>query len=366
MQSGKSKPLSRARLRKHLNADALITVVRRELEKVPDLRKGSTKISVADAAMSAFAMFSLKDPSLLAFEKRWSARDHNLHSLYRIGDVPSDTSMREILDEISPTPLRSPFRAVFKQLQRGKALEPMTFLNGHHILALDGTGYFSSEKLHSEFCLRKTDSRNGKTTYYLQMMGGALVHPDFKEVIPLTPEVIRREDGATKNDCERNAAARFLETFRKEHPHLKVIVTEDALSPNAPHIEVLQRLDLRFILAVKPGDHAFLFDKIDEAVTKGEATEFHIDDPHARQKLHYFRFVNDLPLNQSRQDLRVNVLEYWEATPKGIQRFSWITDFRITRDNASDIMRAGRARWKIESAPQAHGREVQYELTRCA
>ncbi len=95
--------------------------------------------------MSAFAMFSLKDPSLLAFEKRWSPRDHNLHALYHIEKVPADSTMREILDEVSPRAFRSAFREIFSRLQRGKALAQMTVLDGHYILALDGTGYFSSE-----------------------------------------------------------------------------------------------------------------------------------------------------------------------------------------------------------------------------
>jgi hypothetical protein len=349
MKRPERKPPSKARLRKHLNADALIAGVRREWEKLPDFRNVSPKIPIADVAMSAFAMFSLKDPSLLAFEKRWTARDHNLHSLYRIGTIPSDTTMREILDTISPMKLRPAFRTVFTQLQRGKVLEEMTVLDGHLLLALDGTGYFSSEKLHSEFCLEKTDSRTGKTTYYLQMMGAALVHPDFKEVIPLAPEPICREDGTTKNDCERNAAKRFLEKLRTEHPHLKIIVTEDALSPNAPHIEILQRLNLRFILGVKPGDHAFLFQKADEAATNGHSVEFDLPDPCDPDKLHYFRYVNNLPLNKPHPELRVNLLEYWQDTSKGVLRLSWITDFAITRENAFTIMRAGRARWKIEN-----------------
>jgi hypothetical protein len=89
MKPSKDAPSSKIRLRKHLNADALVRAVRREFEKIPDPRKGRPQISFADAGMSAFAMFSLKDPSLLAFEKRWSARDHNLHALYHIEKIPA-------------------------------------------------------------------------------------------------------------------------------------------------------------------------------------------------------------------------------------------------------------------------------------
>jgi len=44
------------------------------------------------------------------------------------------------------------------------------------------------------------------------------------------------------------------------------------------------------------------------------------------------------------------VLEYWEIHPDGkVQHFSWITDFLLIPENVWDIMRGGRARWKIEN-----------------
>jgi hypothetical protein len=81
------------------------------------------------------------------------------------------------------------------------------------------------------------------------MLGAALIHPDKREVIPLMPEPIVKQDGTEKNDCERNAAKRFVTKFRQDHPHLKVIVTEDSLSSNAPHLETLQEHNMRYILA---------------------------------------------------------------------------------------------------------------------
>jgi hypothetical protein len=58
-------------------------------------------------------------------------------------------------------------------------------------------------------------------------VGAVIVHPDFSdEVFPLAPEPIQLQDGATRNDCERNAARRWLKQFRQEHPHLRIIVTE--------------------------------------------------------------------------------------------------------------------------------------------
>jgi hypothetical protein len=104
--------------------------------------------------MSAFAMFSLKAPSLLAFDKE--STDDNLQRVYGIGRVSCDTSMREILDPVEPEHLRSAFKGACRRLQPGKALEEMVFVEGHYLLALDGTGYFSSKQIHCDSCLEKT------------------------------------------------------------------------------------------------------------------------------------------------------------------------------------------------------------------
>ena len=337
------------RLRKDLNADALFATVRDAFAPVPDARSGAVKISVPDALMSAFALFSLKDPSLLAFDERRRSCDPNLHSIYGIGTVPCDSQMREILDPIDPDGLRPAFRAVFAQAQRGNALEPFVFLDGCYLVSLDGTEFYRSEKMGSPACMRRVDKKTGKTTYYQQMLGAVIVHPDRREVIPLFPEIIRNTDGQTKNDCERNAARRWLEKFRQDHPKLPVIVTEDALSPNAPHIRELWKHDCHFILGVKPGDHSFLFDYIAAAHAEGLMTEYECVDPDDAQITHRFRFLDQVPLNQSNLDVLVTFVEYWEVGPKATKHFSWVTDLTVTTDTVYAIMRGGRARWRIEN-----------------
>jgi hypothetical protein len=332
-----------------LNADTLIKLVREDFQKIPDHRADNSKISVDDALMAGLAIFQLKEPSLLAFDKRRKEEPDNLHTIWGIGTIPCDSQMRTILDPIELSSLRAPFRSAFRQLQRGKDFEKMTFLDGHYLLSCDGTGFYSSEEVSSPYCLTKKN-KNGKTLYHQQMYAASFVHPDHKEVIPVFPEMIIKRDGSTKNDCERNAARRFLEEYRREHPHLKTIVVEDGLSSNAPHIKDLQRLDLRFILGAKPGDHQYLFEQVDLALEQGKVTEFDYTDPDDPEKIHYFRFINQVPLNLANPDLPVNFLEYWQVDKNDkITKFSWVTDLTVTRENVVDIMRAGRARWKIEN-----------------
>ena len=116
--------------RKHLSADALFRLVRSSFANITDARGEEVEIPLTDALMSAFAMFSLTSPSLLTFDKQRA--EGNLQTIYGIGHVPCDTRMRERLDPVLPASLRPSFTSVFRQLQRGKALASMVFLNGHY------------------------------------------------------------------------------------------------------------------------------------------------------------------------------------------------------------------------------------------
>jgi hypothetical protein len=323
----------------------LFKLVRRGFGKIEEHRVMNIEIDLADALMSGFAMFSLKDPSLLAFDQR-RAKPENLRQVFGIEKIPSDTQLRVILDEVKPEGLRPLFKTVFQQLQRGKVLEKMTFMGKYYLASIDGTGYFSSKTVHCESCLQRQNRRTGEITYSHQMLGVALVHPDEKAVIPLAPEPIIKQDGQEKNDCERNAAKRLLAKLRQDYPRLPLIIVEDALSANAPHLKEIKRHRFRFIVGVKPGDHRYLFDFVAQAHTAGKTTGFEIMEGDV---IHRFRFLNDVPLNEANPEVRVNFLEYWEIKGDKQQHFTWITDFTISPNNAFNLMRGGRSRWKIEN-----------------
>ena len=81
---------------------------------------------------------------------------------------------------LGPNDGEEPFKVGLRALQRGKVLEEMVFVDGHYLLALDGTGYFSSKAIHCESCLEK-HHKNGAVTYSHQMLGAAFIHPDKRD-----------------------------------------------------------------------------------------------------------------------------------------------------------------------------------------
>ena len=284
--------------RKRLSADALINMLHSEFAKFPEVRSGNVKIPLQDALMSGYAVFALKDSSLLDFDRRRKEEDPNLKRVFGLSQVPCDTQLRAILDKVNPELLRRIYKRVFARLQRGKALEQMRFLDNYYLISGDGTGYYSSQKVVNSQCQEKKSSSTGEITFYQQCYAAALVNPNLREVIPLFPEPMIKQDGQTKNDCERNASRRFMEGFRKDHPHLPVVILEDALHSNAPHIRDLQRHNLRFIIGAKQSDHKHLFRQADLAEKEGRAVSLTLNDPKNPRIKHYFFFVNDLPLNQ--------------------------------------------------------------------
>ena len=337
--------MAKQAFRDSLSLPGLLAEARHCFEKVPDTKSGCS-IPLADHLMSGLAVFGLKYPSLLQFDQDSNTEiiRSNLQSLYGIEQAPSDTYLRERLDEVDPRSLRKAYRKLFSVLQRGKGLEGFDYLEGHYLLSVDGTGYFSSPEIHCDQCCEK-HHRDGRTTYYHQLLGAVLVHPDCREVFPLAPEPILKQDGARKNDCERNAGKRLLKDIRREHPHLKLIVVEDALASNAPHIRLLRDLKYRFILGTKQKDHKFLFDWIDQT-----ADTAHCEHTDEAGVSHRFRYLNGAPLNYANFDLEVNFLEYWETRPDGkTLHFAWVTDFPVSETNLMSLMRGARARWKVEN-----------------
>jgi Transposase DDE domain len=328
-----------------LSADVLLGVVRAEFEQVPDQRADNATLGLADALMSGYALFALKDPSLLAFDER-RLTDRNLHTIFKIGQVPSDTQMRTLLDDVALADLRPVYRRVHQALAARGQLRPYVFLEESYLVSLDGTGYFSSKKVHCPACQQKVNAKTGEITYYHQLLGGVIIHPDLPQVIPVMPEPIVRLDGEAKNDCERNAAKRFLDQLASDYPERVFTITEDALSPNAPHIREIRRHGYHFILGVKEGDHTHLFEQVAQARQAERTTEYEVTEG---QTVHRFSFINGVALNQANPDLLVNFIEYWESRPGKTQYFSWVTDFTVTVANVMQLMRGGRARWKVEN-----------------
>lgn len=350
------------KIKKYLNGNQFIEDIKHDFKKVTDPRSTSM-IPLDDALMSAFAMFQLKFPSLLKFEETRKSKASNLNRIFKIAKTPSDTQMREIIDRVETNELELVFKTLFKRLQEAKVLEQYKYIGDYVLISSDGTGTFSSDKVHCECCIEKYHKGSKATTYHHQCLAQSIVHPEKSTVIPLCPEIIKKEDGFAKNDCEYNASKRSWIKFRKDHPQLKSIVIEDGLSANNPHIELLKKLDLRYIIVAKELGNASLFNAVTARESSLQDVRTLIKNKTIGEKVKkdvqtIYRFVNSVSLNQQEGAQVVNFVELIETTSwvslkgeekRSVVKYAWITDLEVSESNVEKICIAGRSRWKIEN-----------------
>ncbi len=94
----------------------IISFLKEYFNSIPDPRNGNNiTIPLSDALMSAYAMFSLKFPSLLKFENdlQDETRKNNLKNMFKIDQVASDTQTRAIVDEVPTSAFRNLYKNIF-------------------------------------------------------------------------------------------------------------------------------------------------------------------------------------------------------------------------------------------------------------
>jgi hypothetical protein len=164
------------------------------------------------------------------------------------------------------------------------------------------------------------------------------------------PEQIVNSDGATKQDCEINAAKRFVKRLRGDFPQLGLMIGGDALFSKRPIIEEVLNLRMHYLFAAKPSDHKYMFEWV-EAYNQLPKVEF-LDEKCRR---HCYEWMNGVPLNGDKESMSVNFLQckIVGKNKKGneeiLYKNSWVTDILISKENIKTLVKAGRCRWKNEN-----------------
>jgi hypothetical protein len=136
--------------------------------------------------------------------------------------------MRGLLDALDPSLLRPLFDAGFLPLLKAGIIREYQYWQQFVIVSVDGVEHFSSTKVHCPSCITRKHG-NGELSYHHAGLAAVIVHPQQTEVFPLDFEPILRQDGAEKNDCERNAAKRLCEELHEAYHDLPILLVEDAL-----------------------------------------------------------------------------------------------------------------------------------------
>lgn len=332
----------------------MLAGVRRSLEAVPEHRTGQNiQYSIADGGLSAFAVFFLQSPSFLSFQKqmqRQQGRD-NAKSMFGIEHIPSDAQIRNLLDPVAPSALREPFWDVFGLLQAGGHLERYR-VAGTYLLSMDGTWYFTSEKVHCPNC---TVYEHAEGTRYAHLvMAAVLSAPGLPHVLALEPEFIVPQDGHEKQDCEQQAIKRWVKRNARRFEPWSVTVLTDDLHSHQPLCEMLVENKMHFIMTCKPESHPTLYQEVESLTDVPGAHETHVVRRWHRNHYEQWRYhwVTHVPLRTGDDTLYVNWLELTvvrEDTGEQTYYNTWVTSHELTVNTVEEVGDAGRTRWKVEN-----------------
>jgi hypothetical protein len=333
----------------------MLAGVHHSMEAIPEHRRGrNTQYSIADAGLSAFSTFFLQSPSFLAFQKQMKKQQgrDNAKSMFGIENIPSDAQIRNLLDPIVPDALREPFWDIYRLMQASGHLERYRQVAGTYLCSMDGTWYFSSEKIHCPNCT--VYEHEGRTLYAHMLMAAVLSAPGQPHVLALEPEFIVPQDGHDKQDCEQQAIKRWVRRNGERFEPWSVTVLADDLHSHQPLCELLLENKFHFVLTCKPESHPTLYQELELLTRVQDAHQTHTvrrwKDNHYEQWRYHW--VVQGPIRTGAKALRVNWCEVTvirEDSGEQVYYNAWITSHELTTKTIEEVADAGRARWKVEN-----------------
>jgi hypothetical protein len=331
----------------------------------PDARKGrGGNIEISDFGVSAFSMFFMQSASFLAYQRgleKGQGRS-NGQTLFGIGRIPSDNYIR---DKLADPALLQPCFERMETLLTGPPLrQAFGRLGGRTLIAWDGTQYFCSQKLGCPNCLTRERS-NGTTENYHCLLSATVVAPGHSKVVPLMPEFVATQDGAEKQDCDRNAVKRWFAKHGARLAPLRPIFLGDDLFACHPVGKMVTDAGDDFIFTRKATSHKPLYDFIDGAELSRRVEK--IRRRNAKETFRY-RWIEAVPIRDGKDALLVNWIGFEIVDAKGKVKYSkaWVTSLPVSQDNVAEIVACGRARWKIENESfnvlKNHGYELEHNF----
>lgn len=331
----------------------LVGSLRQTLAGLPDRRTGQNRsYAMADFGLGAFAVFFTQSPSFLAHQQamQTARRGNNAQSLFGIQAIPSDNQIRQMLDPVAPESLFPVYDDIYNALRQAGILQTFRGVHDSTLIALDGTWYHSSHKIHCAGC-SSLEHTNGQTTYYHSALTPVIVAPGRPEVISLRPEFITPQDGHTKQDCEIAAAKRWLEQNTTRYLQGTVTFLGDDLYAHQPFARRALLYGFHFLFTCKPDSHPTLYRWVNLLQAPDLGTLQLRLKAGSQWHTYAYRWANQVPLAEGDDALKVNWGELTITDPQGnvLYHNAWITDWPLTEKNVAAVVASGRARWKIEN-----------------
>jgi hypothetical protein len=339
------------------------------LSEIEDHRRKST-YELTELITSCIAMYVFKSGSRNAFNnQRQEAKfKKNYEKLFHL-KLPHPDTVDDVMRCLPEDILEQLKNEMLNTLLNKRSLHPYRYQDKWFTVAIDGTGVVSFQHEHCSQCLHST-SKNGKTTYFHNVLEAKLVTPNGFSISLATEWIENPETEYDKQDCERKAFVRLAEKLKQNFPRLPICLLVDGLYPYQGFFKTCLDNNWKFISTFKDGNLPSVWEEINELLPL-------MPNNHRQIRRHYkssmlgqdYCWVNDIDYC----GFKLHWIECIETKTNeqgdiSKTKFSQITNIPPCYQTICGLIERGRMRWKIENEgfkqQKTGGYEMQHKYAR--
>ena len=283
----------------------------------------------------------------------------------KLKEFPHGDTINNVLKNTDPLDIEHVKQKMVHRLIRMRALERFRLLDKYYLVAIDGSGLFSTNERHCKYCLVKKSKETGEVLKYHHYIVDSKLVTASGFVASLVTEFLENIDPeASKQDCEQNAVKRIAPALKKAFPRTPFCILLDGLHPNGPVFKLCEDNNWKYIIILKENLPSVSneFKTLHALSPENKVVIRHLDGGHEKH-----RWVNDIEYKQAEtsktRSFYVNVLESTFYDAKGNKSFwRWVTNIRINKNNVPELAVHGRMRWKQENEGYNEEKNGGYDL----
>lgn len=320
-----------------------------KLNQIEDLRKRS-EYEIAELITGGIAMFLFKSTSRNAFnlDRKEEQFRKNYYRLFKMRAPHMDAvdDLFRLLDENELERVKAMFVGC---LIKQKVLHRFKFLGKYFLIVVDGTGVATYDYPHCPHCLKK--EYETKTIYMHSVLEAKLVTSNGLSISLGTEWIENGEENYDKQDCEQKAFKRLAVKLKKFFPRLPICILADGLYPNKPFFDINQQNLWQFIVNFKDGNLPSVHEEISLLPGSQTVKLEKVKRNRNTKVTQIYKWANDIDYNKTIIHWLECTETIWNINDKSetTKKFVFLTNIRISKENAEQLVFNGRLRWKIEN-----------------
>lgn len=330
-----------------------------QFNNLTDDRKRSS-YQLSELLTGCVAMYLLRETSRNALnnDRKEAGFKENYFKVFG-QRLPHMDTVEDVLRLLKDDELENLKTVLVAGLIEHKVLNRFKLLGKHYMVAIDGTGINSYDHDNETNTRLKKTSKNGKVTYYEQVLEAKLVTSSGL-AISLASEWLCNSAGNNKQDCELAGFKRLAKKLKASFPRLPMCLLADGLYPNQSFMDICQNNGWAYIVVLKDDSLKTLQEDISDIENKHRC-QLECTTVEAKGQVYTTQkcqWINT-PLTYKGHTV------YWFSCTETITRydahkqplpeqtdpttFVWLSSLPVTQTNVRQLAAAGRNRWTIEN-----------------